>query len=260
EQDNVYQQLLGNAGANSVNNGADAAGKRDSLWSPTTTAGPWAYCYGPPVSSDGNTDAFQVPQVPVDTIIKSYLCPSDNMGAGNNTLTSGGSGTASDGSTINPSPAGIVDAMGVTAHDPANGNHVYIDYVYDTPGFGRELGRSNYVGVGGAYNKVDPSDAAHSQWLPYTGIFNSYNSKQPTKMADIKDGTSNTIMFGEYLGGVHKDGSRNLELTWMGSGGWPTLYGLAPNLNYVYNSGQVANRTEYSWRQFQSAHPGLVNF
>ena len=93
---------------------------------------------------------------------------------------------------------------------------------------------------------------SHQQWAPYVGIYNSANSKQTTKIADIKDGTSNTSAFGEYLGGVHIDGSRDFELAWMGAGTQPTCYGLAP----IYGP----NKNDYSWRQFQSQHPGLVNF
>jgi len=246
EQDNIYAGLLGNSGANSVNNGADASGKRDSLWSPTTTAGPWAYCYGPPISPDGNTDAQQVPQTPLQATIKSYLCPSDSTGPGQNTLN-----------------AGIIDAMGVPTYGGSNGYYVYIDYLYDTPGFGRELGRSSYVGVAGAYGKVDPADptTTHKQWAPYVGIFNSANSKQTTKFGDIKDGLSNTLMFGEHMGGWHKDGSRDFEISWMGAGGWVTRLGLAPIYNYTNpNTGVVYTGSEYNWGQFQSAHPGLVNF
>jgi prepilin-type processing-associated H-X9-DG protein len=250
EQDNIYQGLLGNAGANAVNNGADASGKRDSLWSPTTTAGPWAYCYGPPLSGDGNTDAMQVPQTPLQATIKSYLCPSDSTGPGQNTLN-----------------LGIIDGFGIPTYGGSNGYHVYVDYVLDTPGFGRELGRSSYAGVAGAYGKVDPTDTVHLQWAPYVGIFNSANSKQPTKFGDIKDGLSNTLMFGEVMGGWHKDGSRDFEISWMGSGGWVTRLGLAPIYAYknpftgVQYGDPVANvGPEYNWAQFQSAHPGLVNF
>jgi prepilin-type processing-associated H-X9-DG protein len=125
---------------------------------------------------------------------------------------------------------------------------------------GRELGRTSYAGVAGAYGKVDPADTVHARWAPYVGIFNSANPKQTTRIADIRDGTSNTLMFGEYLGGLHKDGTRDFEVAWMGSGGWPTRRGLAPIYNYTSPTGVVYTGTEYTWQQFQSAHPGLVNF
>jgi prepilin-type processing-associated H-X9-DG protein len=179
-----------------------------------------------------------------NSVVKSYLCPSDNAGPGQNNLN-----------------LGIIDGLGIPTYGQGGwGYYVYVDYVCDVPGFGRELARTNYTGVGGAYNKVDPADTLHAQWAPYVGIFNSANSKQTTKFADIKDGTSNTLMFGEYLGGWHKDGTRDFEVAWLGSGGWPTRRGLAPIYNYTSPTGVVYTGTEYTWGQYQSAHPGLVNF
>jgi prepilin-type N-terminal cleavage/methylation domain-containing protein/prepilin-type processing-associated H-X9-DG protein len=229
EQDNIYQQLVGNAGSNAGVAGAPIG----SLWDPVTIAGAWAYCYGPPTSTDGNGTAY----IHIaDSLVKSYLCPSDNAGPGQNTL--GG---------------GIIDALGVPTYGQSGwGYYVYIDYVYDTPGFGREIGRADYAGVMGAYGKVDPNDTLHARWTPYVGIFNSANPRQTTKIADIKDGTSNTLAFGEYLGGVHIDGTRDFEPSWLGSGGMVTRRGLAP----IYG----ANGNDYLWAMFQSQHPGLVNF
>jgi prepilin-type N-terminal cleavage/methylation domain-containing protein/prepilin-type processing-associated H-X9-DG protein len=242
EQDNIYQQLPGNAGVNTGVTGAPIG----TLFDPQTIAGPWAYCY-PPYSTDGNTTGY--PPI-ANSVVKSYLCPSDNSGPGNNTLN-----------------GGIIDGMGVPVGlvtNPPPGwtgpnYYIYIDYVNDTPGFGREMGRANYCGVMGGYGKVDPADTGvdslgrpHQLWAPYVGIYNNTNSKLTTKIADIKDGTSNTLAFGEYLGGVHIDGSRDFELAWLGAGANPTYFGLAP----IYGP----NKNDYSRRQFASQHAGLVNF
>jgi prepilin-type N-terminal cleavage/methylation domain-containing protein len=169
EQDNVYNQLVGNAGANTGQTGA----RIGSLWDPQTVAGAWAYCY-PPYSTDGNqTGYIHI----ADATIKSYLCPSDNAGPGNNSLN-----------------YGIIDGLGIPvfALDPTLSAgfggppyYIYIDYVLDTPGFGREMGRTDYAGVMGGYGKVDPADPNpnHQKWAPYVGIFNSANSRQATKIA-----------------------------------------------------------------------------
>src|SRR5262249_51783871 len=151
-----------------------------------TTVGAWAYSYPP---FDFNSPSGCPPQgcngtgylkPAADAPIKSYLCPSDNSGPGNNNL-------------VDPSgtPRGIIDGYGI--YVPSL-NHVYVDYVWDWPNFGRELGRTNYLGCGGAYGKVDPTDVANppnnQQWAPFTGI---YYMSSATKIADITDGTSNTV-------------------------------------------------------------------
>jgi prepilin-type processing-associated H-X9-DG protein len=84
-----------------------------------------------------------------------------------------------------------------------------------------------------------------------------YYDGSKTKIADIKDGTSNTLAFGEYQAGQFITGLRFGEMTWMGSGWLGTAWGLAPNHNETANGGTVA---DYSWVNYQSNHPGLVNF
>jgi prepilin-type N-terminal cleavage/methylation domain-containing protein/prepilin-type processing-associated H-X9-DG protein len=237
EQDNVYQQIPGNVGGVLNAPATGGTGGIYNLFVLKTYAGAWAYNY-PPYSTDGNFTGY--PPV-ANATIKSYLCPSDNAGPGNNNLN-----------------RGIIDAMGF--YPPAT-DHVYVDYVYDTPGFGREMGRANYVGVGGAYGLVDPSDNNatdasggtltynYSKWGRYTGI---YYQNSHTKIADIKDGTSNTLAFGETTTGIHINGTRDFEIAWLGAGWWYTLWGLAP----IYGP----NQNDYTFRQFSSQHSGAVNF
>jgi prepilin-type processing-associated H-X9-DG protein len=113
------------------------------------------------------------------------------------------------------------------------------------------MGRTNYTGVGGGIGLL-PSGAPQSMaiFAPYTGIY--YQNSQ-TRVTDITDGTSHTLAFGETLGGLHLDGSRNCENTWMGVGWLRTSYGLAP----IYGP----KNNDYNRAQFQSMHPGrLVNF
>jgi prepilin-type N-terminal cleavage/methylation domain-containing protein/prepilin-type processing-associated H-X9-DG protein len=220
EQDNAYQQIP------------------PTLFDPNTTAGAWASNYGPFDFEDGVDPAFWLgigkgyPKA-ANTIIKTYLCPSDNMGS-------------------NPDPnLRVVDGGVFNGYPPRLACLVWLDWVYNIPNYGRELGRTNYLGVMGAYGRVLPGDPdpTHDQWRPYTGI---YFANSRTQIADIMDGTSNTLAFGEWLGGLHNDGTRAREASWMGGGCMITKYGLAP----IY--GPKGN--DYSPWQFQSRHTGIVNF
>jgi prepilin-type processing-associated H-X9-DG protein len=124
--------------------------------------------------------------------------------------------------------------------------------VYNVPGYGAELGRSNYLGVGGGFGKIPPDIITPwlSQYAPYTGI---YYSNSQTRVADITDGLSNTLAFGQYLGGLRNDGSRDMELSWMGAGWRSTCTGLVPIWGPQNN--------DYNYFMFQSKHPnGIVNF
>src|SRR5262249_37886530 len=63
------------------------------------------------------------------------------------------------------------------------------------------------------------------------------------------DGASNTLMFGETLGGDVQPGStQDLAFSWMGAGALPTAWGLPTQ------SGTGG------WTQFSSAHRAAVNF
>src|SRR5262249_54216304 len=162
-----------------------------------------------------------------------YLCPSDNMD--------------------NDVPLkGIIDAGFFNARPPLL-YYLYYDYVHYVPGYGAELGCTNYVGVGGAYGEVQRGDQNpnHFPWVPYKGIF--YPTSRTTLTAITNaDGASNTLVFGEALGGLHKDGTRDMRLSWMGTGWLPTKWGLAPNFGPQGN--------DYTVWQFQSRHGGIVNF
>jgi prepilin-type N-terminal cleavage/methylation domain-containing protein/prepilin-type processing-associated H-X9-DG protein len=224
EQNNVYNQIP------------------STLFDPKTTAGAWAYSYPPfdfntpggyPPASGPNGTGYLKPAA--DARIKAYLCPSDN---------------AQDASTT----LGVIDGAGFY---PPSTHHVYVDYVWDWPNFGHEMGRTNYLGVGGGYGKVDGSDNVapdynYNNWGPYTGIY-YMNSK--TKITEITDGTSNTVAFGEYVG-VHIDGHREFGISWMGAGWLSSRQGLAP----IYTPSGATGGNDYTWRQFSSKHTGIVNF
>ncbi len=93
------------------------------------------------------------------------------------------------------------------------------------------LGRTNYAANAGYLGRG----------FPYAGPY--YPDSRTTILA-IADGTSNTLGFGEWLGGA-ETGSRDYVGSWMGVGAVPTAWGLGP--------------TGY-WHQFASKHPGALLF
>jgi prepilin-type N-terminal cleavage/methylation domain-containing protein/prepilin-type processing-associated H-X9-DG protein len=204
----------------------------------------WAYGWGPFDFQSGvpaslwNGTGGGYPKA-ANAKVKTYLCPADPGG---------------------PS-TWVADAM-VLYTAPPLGWVFTIDGVLPVPGFGAELGLTNYIGVGGAFGKVNPNDNYLNHWQrwgPYTGIY--YDNSQ-TRVAHITDGTSNTLAFGEYLGGyrTHTPNGwglpppcRGFSVAWMGAGWQGTKWGLQP----IY--GPQGN--DYFDGNFQSMHPGnIVNF
>jgi prepilin-type N-terminal cleavage/methylation domain-containing protein/prepilin-type processing-associated H-X9-DG protein len=149
------------------------------------------------------------------TRIKTYVCPSDSgqFVQANGVFI----GLTIDGNTL----FGFYNANGGNAASP--------------PAPLQPAGRSNYIGCAGMFGNS----------YPYAGLY-YLNSK--TKSTDIYDGTSNTIAFGETLGGSHPPAitpPRDFTLTWMGAGALPLYWGL-PDPPH--------------WYTFGSYHTGVVQF
>ena len=108
------------------------------------------------------------------------------------------------------------------------------------------LGRTNYLGMGGYY----PDN-------PQVGLgMMTYQSHLSLVQVSAADGTSNTIMFGEYAGGFN---------AWGGAGGIPDgVMGAAWACGFNYSgfgtptTGQTINSG--NWALFSSNHTGIVNF
>lgn len=116
---------------------------------------------------------------------------------------------------------------------------------YSSPQFGA----TSYLGcAGGGGNVTDGG------WGTYKGIFFN-NSK--TTFGHITDGSSNTLLFGEAIGGPRSKAPRTLTYTWMAAGAMPTAWGLR-NTAAVPSTGPI---NEIGWYQFGSKHSGgIVNF
>ena len=100
-------------------------------------------------------------------------------------------------------------------------------------------GRTNYASVAGALGNVSTSgDTYYGQWV---GIY--YRGSQTT-MNSITDGTSQTLAFGETIGGTNQ-GARDFVASWIGMGAMPTAWDLL-------NPSQ--------WFAFGSNHAMVVQF
>jgi prepilin-type N-terminal cleavage/methylation domain-containing protein/prepilin-type processing-associated H-X9-DG protein len=100
------------------------------------------------------------------------------------------------------------------------------------------LGRTNYVGCAGGLGVTNDSG-----WNTYQGIFVTQLERTVVNVT-VADGTANTLMFGESLGGACS-GNRDFAYAWMGMGQLPTAWGLTPNCQ---------------WYTYGSRHSGIVQF
>jgi prepilin-type N-terminal cleavage/methylation domain-containing protein len=118
-------------------------------------------------------------------------------------------------------------------HDP---DGLHADNIW-APDSDTTLGRRNYSGVAGAAAR-----GTNSFWSKYEGIF---TNRSRNALNSIPDGTSNTLFFGEWTGGVENSVPRK-GLSWMGPGCVRALFGLQPN--------------DPTQGGFASLHPGIVQF
>jgi len=141
-------------------------------------------------------------------------------------------------------------------------NPAYGGVLYYFPGYGA-LGKTNYIGVAGALgancSTSSPSDGPGASLAKYEGI---YTNRSQVKIETISDGSSNTLMFLEHLGGgapwtgpwgsnpaVSGSGNLNVQHTWAGSGALGTKFGLIPPQG-IGGPG---------WQFYSSRHTGLIN-
>jgi hypothetical protein len=159
----------------------------------------------------GNGNAWTAAQYK----IKMFLCPSD-----------GGQDSATAGTMVLHWPVSCGPACGMM-----NG---YDFPVSSVPA--NTLGKSNYVGVSGGIGQIG------NGWDLWRGTF---TTQSQNKIETITDGSSQTLFFGETLGGADT-GTRDYAIAWMGAGQFSAAYGIPA-------SGA-------QWNQFSSHHTGIVNF
>jgi prepilin-type N-terminal cleavage/methylation domain-containing protein len=101
------------------------------------------------------------------------------------------------------------------------------------------LGCTNYIANAGALGNVAASgDTFYGKWV---GPFYMNSS---TTIVGITDGSSNTVAFGETLGGAGR-GSRDFSISWMGAGALPMAWDLIDPCQ---------------WYSFGSNHTAVVQF
>ncbi|MHB1524630.1 MAG: DUF1559 family PulG-like putative transporter [Candidatus Dormibacteria bacterium] len=127
-------------------------------------------------------------------------------------------------------------------YNPAYGTFVYLtENGYSLNGGyipgNNNIGATNYVANAGALGNVSSSgDTYYGQWV---GPF--YQSSA-VSIVQITDGSSQTLMFGETLGGTNAPGQpRDYNLAWMGGGALPTAWDLIqPCQWYSFGSNHTA--------------------
>jgi len=164
--------------------------------------------------------------------IKTFMCPSDEVISATETV---------NGVTI------------ITMPDPNSPGTNACTYGWFTNGNRYDVGKSNYTGVAGALGDnvslASASDGPNINLQQYVGLFTN-RSKVTIAEVTSADGASNTLMFGESLGGT-LSGQRDYVMSWMGDGSLGTKFGMAPGGPVAPNGGPV---------YFSSRHNGVVLF
>ena len=146
----------------------------------------------------GNSGAWQA----AHSRVKTFECPSDNPYAAQNV---------------------------VLYYIINNGGFYYVSFT--SPALAQGLGATNYVSNAGALGPASASGPGWGQWC------GPYYQDSATTTAQITDGASNTIAFGETLGGDGPPNRRDFYAAWMGAGGFPTAYDLlSPAHAFTYGS------------------------
>jgi prepilin-type N-terminal cleavage/methylation domain-containing protein len=109
---------------------------------------------------------------------------------------------------------------------------------------GNLLGRTNYVPTSGCF----PTLGYYNQW---DGIM-ANRTELSLGQISVLDGTSNTLMIGEGIGGVSV-GPRDFAYAWMGGLAMPLYWGLGPGGIPSANGGA-------DWFRLGSRHAAVVQF
>jgi prepilin-type N-terminal cleavage/methylation domain-containing protein len=155
--------------------------------------------------------------------VKTFECPSDNLSGG-------------------------LDSNGIVISfiTIKNGQIIPSGYKQNDPAMTSGLpGMTNYLSSAGTMGKIAPSTPVLAYYAQHEGVFVDEVANSVSK---ITDGSSNTIFFGEYLGGFAgggTSGARNKVFSWAGADGFPSYWSI---------------QTPNDWHSFQSNHTAICNF
>jgi prepilin-type N-terminal cleavage/methylation domain-containing protein len=219
EQDNLYKPCQVNRSLSYAPNPP-----QDDITQNPNCAPWWFFGGNPPPAPLADWDMAQYQP-------KVFLCPSDNM------------------ADVTPSN-GVIILM--TTFDN------YVEYGwFGAPFNNQPTGRTNYLpcsGANGAFGGApfhsDPATGG-TDLSQYVGIF---TDRSKTKLTQISDGTSNTIMFGEGLG-RSTDRAPDFAWSWIGGLTVPSKFGIGTRGGVAASNQPGARPINWS-----SAHTGGTQF
>jgi prepilin-type N-terminal cleavage/methylation domain-containing protein/prepilin-type processing-associated H-X9-DG protein len=187
----------------------------------------YAFWFRDPLNRPPITGSSTVPRPPdrygSEGQIKTFLCPSaptvDTTSTAIQALNGGNPGT-----DFNPA----FGASGSYWYSSLPGNQI--------------MGRTNYVASAGDW-RPRPDRTNPGRTVDAHGLF-YYKSQE--SLANVYDGTSNTIMFAECAGGITDQGDPLLGQKWTMNawawGVWFSAYGMCPNTNFPTCNGTAEGK------------------
>jgi prepilin-type N-terminal cleavage/methylation domain-containing protein/prepilin-type processing-associated H-X9-DG protein len=196
---------------------------------------PWYSTAGPPAGYGTALGAQH--QIAAQTFIKGFTCPSDDTSSTYKSATGGGMFVYSCYWTGNP-------VVNFAYGDP------WIEAGY-YPISLLQLAPTNYVGCQGGGGKGATANGPSTFWGTFEGVMCN-RSRLTLGQLTVQDGTSNTLMFGETIGGAGV-GPKDFYAAWIGAGAMMTSAGLARG-----NSSDPFHGAQYY--NFSARHAAGVQF
>ncbi len=162
--------------------------------------------------------------------VKTFECPSDSPYEASSIITQIGSGNrpgtnSPSGSASGYSAASLIGAGGLP-------------------------GLTNYVACGGTFGNYTQNNPASITQPIYARHAGPFVSNVQNTFASISDGLSNTVFFGEYVGGFDSTSgtTREWSMAWMSGSSFPTYWSITPD-----------KKSPNHFYSLNSRHTGVIN-